>query len=174
MIQGAINASILWGSTSALCHMDAGMEPSATNSLVIQELLCLSVLEEGSSLTQLGKALFTSSTTDSCLPSVRMWPLPPHVPGIRATTEMGPPDPLTKRTAGQEKQPLVLQHSGLVEAGVDTHFLPLAHPLMGLPPENTESPFVTDKAKLCQRPVTLECGRNEELDWYSRCSVSNL
>lgn len=103
MIQGAINQCIhSLGSTSSLCHMDAGMEPSAANSLVMQGLPCLSVLEEGRSLTQL-KALFTSSRTDSCLPSMRMWPVPLHVPGIRATTEMGPPDPLTKRTAGQEK-----------------------------------------------------------------------
>lgn len=167
MIQGAIKQCIhSLGSTSSLCHMDAGMEPSAANSLVMQGLPCLSVLEEGRSLTQL-KALFTCSRTDSCLPSMRMWPVPPHVPGIRATTEMDPPDPLTKRTAGQEKQPLVLQHSDLVEAGVDTHFSPLAHPLMGLLPENTESPFVMDKAKHSQHPVTLEDGRSEKLDWYS-------
>lgn len=80
---------------------------------------------------------------------------------------MGSPDPLTKGTTGHGKQPLVLQEGGLVEARVDIHFLQLAYPLMGLQPENTESPFVMNKAKLCQHPVTLEGGRSDKLDWHS-------
>lgn len=80
---------------------------------------------------------------------------------------MASPDPLTKGTAGHGKQPSVLQRGGLAEAGVDIHSLPLAHPLMGLQPENTESPFVLNKAKLCQHPVTLERGSSEKLDGYS-------
>lgn len=80
---------------------------------------------------------------------------------------MASPGPLTKGTPGHGKQPSVLQQGGLAEFGMDTHFLPLAHPLTGLQPENTESPFVLNKAKLCQRPVTPERGRSEKLDWYS-------
>lgn len=70
------------------------MEPSAINSLVLHELLHLPMsLRKAVHWLSKERALSESSRTDSCLPSVRMWPLPPHIPEIRATT--GPRDGLS-------------------------------------------------------------------------------